>query len=102
MSNTQKHMHDLVAHSNSMLEQAKAGEWDNVTKAEQARQVLLNKLFSDKSSNGIPEINDTIEKIISINKKLEDLAIAARDKARMEMDNIKYGRRALNSYAEHI
>lgn len=104
MNNHQeKNMYDLVSHSTTMLEQAEAGQWDNVSKAEQARRQLLNKLFADPSSNtGVPEINATIEEIISINKKLEDLAIAARDKAKTEMDKITYGRRAVSNYASHI
>lgn len=99
----EKHMYDLVAHSNAMLDQAESGHWENVSKAERARRLLLNKLFADPSANaGVPEINETIEKIIAINRKLEDLAIAARDKAKLEMDKITYGRRAVNSYAKHI
>jgi hypothetical protein len=98
-----KQVDDLVGYNDEMLQHAEAGDWKNVALVEEHRRKLLNKLFSNTSMvEGIPEINKTIQKIIAINKKLETLACSARDDARTELEKIKEGRLAVNSYVQHV
>lgn len=93
----------IVDCSNEMLENAKSGKWDKVAKAEELRRSLLNKLFSNTStSESIMEVNDTIHKIIAINKKLEVLASDAREKTRVDMKSIREGRLAVNEYTQFV
>ena len=94
---------EVLTTSESMVEDAREGRWDNVARAEEKRRALLNRLFSNPVEiAGVPEINGIIEKIIFINKRLERLAIESREQTRMEMDKIRTGRKAVNSYSQHI
>ena len=93
----------IVDCSNEMLDNARSGKWKKVAKAEELRRHLLNKLFSSTVANeSVMEIDDTIHKIISINKKLEELACDAREKTRIDMKNIREGRLAVNEYAQFV
>ncbi len=101
--NTQNTMTELVNHSESMLNDARSGQWDKVARAEALRRELLNKLFSTSAvRNDIPEINHTIEQIIAINKKLEQITLAARDEARVDLLKVRESRLAVDSYVKHI
>ncbi len=96
-------VNEIVNQSEEMLTHAREGLWSKVAKAEEFRRALLHKLFSTSSDAAdIPEINKTIEQIIAINKKLEDIALAARDEASIDLQKVREGRLAVNSYVKHI
>jgi len=101
--NNSNPVYDIVGHSEDMLEHARAGKWEKVARAEAFRRKLLNKLFSTASSAAdIPEINKTIEQIIAINKKLEAIALAAREETRVDLKKVREGRLAVNTYVKYI
>lgn len=94
---------EIMNQSEQMLSHAREGRWSKVAKAEAFRRDLLNKLFSTSSDAAdIPEINKTIEQIIAINKKLEEIALAARDEASIDLQKVREGRLAVNTYVKHI
>ena len=94
---------EIVNQSEQMLSHAREGLWSKVAKAEAFRRDLLNKLFSTSADAAdIPEINKTIEQIIAINKKLEAIALAARDEASIDLQKVREGRLAVNSYVKHV
>ncbi len=94
---------DLVSHSEEMLDNARQGKWDKVARAESLRRQLLNRLFAtDGAAADIPEINKIISQVIAINRKLEQIALEAREEAGIDLRKVREGRLAVNSYVKHV
>jgi hypothetical protein len=95
-------MHELFSESRSMLENAESGAWDKVSRGEQRRRQLLNKLFSEPSENmDVKEVDRIIREVLLINNRLETLTTAACELAKSKSNKIVNGRHAVSQYAMH-
>lgn len=95
-------INDLLVHSHTMLQHAEAGEWELVVSDEERRREMIHACFS-KPSNiaNEPGIGHAIQELLRINDRLEQLTMAARDRARTEIRTIGTGRKAISAYAEN-
>jgi hypothetical protein len=97
-----KQLTNVIEYSETMLNEAKSGNWENVFKIEKQRSNALKELFSspftkdDKDDN-----NEKILQILNINKKLESLTTKARDDIRNQAGSINKSRHAVNMYAQN-
>ena len=97
-----KQLTDVIEYSETMLKEAKAGNWKNVFKVEKQRSNALKKLFSlPFTKNDKDESNEKILQILNINKKLEALTTKARDNIRNQAGSINKARQAVNRYAQN-
>jgi hypothetical protein len=102
MNDKYKQFSDVIEYSETMLKQAKAGNWENVFKIEKQRSNALNELFSPPFTNDDKdENNEKILQILNINKKLEALTTNARDDIRNQAGSINKSRHAVNMYAQN-
>jgi hypothetical protein len=97
-----KQLTNVIEYSETMLNEAKSGNWENVFKIEKQRSNALKELFSspftkdDKDDN-----NEKILQILNINKKLESLTTKARDDIRNKAGSTNKSRHAVNMYAQN-
>ena len=97
-----KQLKDAINCSETMLKNAEAGNWNSVMEIEVQRSELLEKLFATPHhGNNADEMDNKIRKIIDINKKLETIAISARDDSGQDIASINNGRRAVNVYIKN-
>lgn len=97
-----KQLKDVINCSETMLKNAEAGNWDSVMEIEVQRSELLEKLFATSHhDNNVDEMDSKIRKIIDINKKLETIAISARDDSGRHIASMNNGRRAVNVYMQN-
>lgn len=102
MNDISKQLQNVVMCSETMLKIAVAGDWKKVIDIEAQRSVLLDKLFSrSDAANNTADMDEKIRKIISINKKLEEITINAREATRKDIASICKGRNALNQYSKN-
>ena len=95
-------MTELLSRSQEMLKHAQAGEWEVVIEEEVQRRHLLEKFFSMPSNvKNLPGIAEAIREMLSLNEKLQKIAIKARKNANDEADAIFSGRRAVGAYAKN-
>ncbi len=97
-----KQLTDVIEYSETMLKEAKAGNWKNVFKVEKQRSNALKVIFSPPfTKNDKDESNEKILQILNINKKLEALTAKARDDIRNQTGSLNKGRHAVNMYAQN-
>jgi hypothetical protein len=101
-----KQLDDAIGCTEIMLKDAEAGNWDRVMDIEIQRSELLEKLFSTPNQNNsidnsVIDMDNKIQKIIDINKRLEAIAITARADSGQHIASINNGRRAVNAYVQH-
>ncbi len=102
MDTKNKQLKEAISCSETMLKDAEVGNWDRVMEIEVQRSELLKKLFSTShQGNDVIEMDDKIRKIIDINKRLEAIAIDARDDSGQHVASINNGRRAVDVYMQH-
>ena len=102
MNDKYKQFSDVIEYSETMLKEAKAGNWEDVFKVEKQRSHILKELFSPPfTKNDKDESNEKILQILNINKKLEALTTKARDDIRNRAGSINKGRHAVNMYAQN-
>ena len=102
MNSKTEQLKRVVEYSETMLENAQAGNWDSVIEIETQRGELLKKLFSGSpQDNNVAELDAEIRKIISINEKLEAITLNAREDARDDMASANKGRHAVDAYAQN-
>ena len=102
MNDKDKQFLDVIQYSQTMLEEAEAGNWETVFTVEKQRSRILKECFSppftkkDKDKN-----NGKILQILNINKKLEAMTSKARDDIRNQAGSINKGRHAVGMYAQN-
>ena len=102
MNNSSEQLLNALEHSETMLKDAEAGNWDKVIDMEVQRSELLNKLFSAPYGNdNIADMDNKIKRIIDINKKLEAVAANVRDNVANDITSINKGRHAVSLYAQN-
>lgn len=95
-------LQNAVKCSETMLKDAKAGNWEKVYEIEVQRSELLGKLFSSSNQEiNVDDMDDKIRKIIAINKKLEEITVKARANVHSDIISINKGRQAVNLYAQN-
>lgn len=95
-------LQNAINYSETMLKDARAGNWDKVSEIETQRSDLLKKLFSNASqSNTVEDMDDKIRKIIAINEKIEAITVAARDIVHNDISSMNKGRQAVNLYTQN-
>lgn len=103
MNIIRKQLQNALEHSEAMLKDAEAGNWDKVIEMEAQRSELLKKLFSSPyGRDNIADIDNKIGEIIDINNKLEAVVAKARDNAGNDITSINKGRRAVSLYTQNI
>lgn len=102
MNNKRNQLLGVIEHSEAMLKQAQAGNWENVFSFEEQRSNTLKKLFTQAfSQQDKDDNNEIILQILSINKKLEAITTKARDEIRNQAGSINKGRHAVGVYAQN-
>ncbi len=102
MNNKSKQLLNALEHSETMLKDAEAGNWDKVVGMETQRSELLKKLFSSPSADdNVADIDNKIKKIIDINNKLEAVVAKERDSAANDITSINKGRHAVSLYTQN-
>ena len=102
MNDKGKQFSDVIEYSETMLEEAEAGNWENVFAVEKQRSNTLKKCFSPPfTKNDKEENNEKILQILNINKKLEAITSKARDDIRNQAGSINKGRHAVSMYAQN-
>lgn len=102
-TNRSRQISDLLAKTRAALENARDGNWEQVISDEQQRRRMITELFSEPmDARDAQCYRDVIEEILQLNKKLEQIAAEARDRARLDADSISKGRRAVDVYSENI
>lgn len=103
MNNKSKQLQNAIGYSETMLKDAKAGNWDKVIDMQAQRSELLKELFSGTSGNdNTADIDNKICKIIDLNTKLEGVVANARDNAGNDITSINKGRQAVSLYTQNI
>lgn len=102
MNDKYKQLNDVVDDTQCMLDAAAAGNWDEVFCLEEKRGKKIQTVFS-LSFNNEEELqcNAMIQRIISLNKKLESLTVSARDEIAEQAGSINKGRHAVGVYAQN-
>ena len=102
MNNKSKQLLNALEYSETMLQDAKSGNWDKVIEMEVQRDELFKKLFSSPYGNdNVTDINNKINKIIDINNKIEAVVIHARNTTGSDLTLISKGRHAVNAYTQN-
>ena len=102
MNNKSKQLLNALEHSETMLKDAEAGNWDKVIDMETQRSELLKNLFSSSYGKAdIVDIDNKIKKIIDINNRLEAVVVNARDNTGNDITSINKGRHAVSLYAQN-
>lgn len=102
MNDKGKQFSDVIEYSETMLEEAEVGNWENVFAVEKQRSSTLKKCFSPPfTKNDKEENNEKIQQILNINKKLEAITSKARDNIRNQAGSINKGRHAVSMYAQN-
>ena len=97
-----KQLTDVIEYSETMLEEAEAGNWETVFTVERQRSQILKECFSPPfTKNDKDENNEKILQILNINKKLEAITSKARDDIRNQAGSINKGRHAVGMYAQN-
>lgn len=103
MNAKSKQLENAIEYTETMLLDAEVGNWDKVVEMESRRRELLEKVFASPYGNdNVAGINDKIRKIIDINKKLEIVAVKARNNTGDDVTSINKGRRAVDLYKQNI
>lgn len=99
VSNQAVKLSELLEHSHAMLERAEAGEWETVVSDEVIQRELIDALFSMTPSDTDEAVfRESLEEVLQINRKLETLAVQARDQVQGEVNTISAGRKAVQAY----
>jgi hypothetical protein len=102
MTYKNKQLLAVIDYSETMLKEAKAGNWENFASVETMRSNTLKKIFSLPFTETEKEkYNEKILKILNINKCLEAATIKARDEIRKQAGSINKGRHAVGMYAQN-
>ena len=102
MNDKDKQFLDVIQYSQTMLEEAEAGNWETVFTVEKQRSRILKECFSPPfTKNDKDEINKKILQILNINNKLEAITSKARDDIRNQAGSINKGRHAVGMYAQN-
>lgn len=84
----------LLALTREMFEQATAGDWDQLTKLEQTRLPLLNKIFAQGISGKV----ELAREVLALDEKTKKLAEAQMPILQQEILKMKSSGKASNAY----
>ena len=96
------HSVDLLSLTQAMLSAAEAGNWEEVGKIEVQRQLALKSLEDIISTReaeiSVDAVVKHIGEILSLNKRMIDLADQAKTELAKAMGGLHQGRKAVNAY----
>jgi len=102
-SNKDTLVSDLISRSRNMLAYAEAGEWEKVVKEEAEHRRLLEEFFAIPADvQKVPGVADAISEMLTLNERLQEIAISARKNAQDGAESISSGRRAIGAYAKNV
>ena len=99
MNNKEKKFEALtkvLSISQSMQQKADTESWDELIDLEQQRQPLLDSIFPIEYSDN--KFRIVLEKIIEINKQLEQQCLQAKGEVQQQLQNINGSKKALTAY----
>lgn len=92
----------LLNLSQSMLLQAKAGDWAEVMHTGSRRQRLLEAFFErSPSPQEACEVANVLRGMLQVNDEIETLALNSRTGLEENIGSIQQGRRAVQAYASN-
>lgn len=93
---------ELAKLNHNMLKNAEAGNWDKVIEAEKVRRSMLDTLYSSPGVENIPGVDTATREMVSINQRLEELAISAHKLVTTEVVSINKGQQAISTYEKYV
>jgi replicative DNA helicase len=85
--------------SRRMLQQAEAGEWEDVVRQEAQRRQLIEQAFPLSAElAAAPATAKTLEQIIHCDNRVMELGSRAQGEAKGMLSKLQKGRRATNAY----
>ncbi|PCJ88932.1 MAG: hypothetical protein COA54_01515 [Thiotrichaceae bacterium] len=93
----------VIDYSQTMLQEAESGNWENVFNIEEKRSELIKKIYSNPSTTDErANNNEQILEILVLNRQIEAMTSKARDKARDQTESINKGRQVIDAYAQNM
>jgi len=90
-------------HSQRMLNLAEQEKWDELSKLEAERSLILDSLFDHPSMPSLlAKVADTLRRIIAIDQKTMALGKIARQSLTSEMKLLNQGKRAVDAYLGNV
>jgi hypothetical protein len=85
--------------SRRMLQQAEAGDWEDVIRQEAERGRLIEQTFPlSQELAGLPSTAEILEQIIACDNQVMELGVQAQGEARGMLSKLQKGRRATQAY----
>ncbi|MCK4841121.1 MAG: flagellar protein FliT [Methylococcales bacterium] len=89
----------LVLMSQTMLEKAQTGEWDDVKELENERRVLLEQFFdADELTDEVATIQIGIQTIQQLDRRLMDLGQQKKIELSKLLQGFNQGKKAVKAY----
>ncbi len=90
---------DLVAMSERMLHEARAGRWDEVMDLQNERQHRFESFFAvPVSKSEAEQVAAGIRQILEFDRQVVDLGRRSMDELAGAMNDLRFGRRAQQAY----
>ena len=85
--------------SHRMLQQAQAGEWDDVLRDEEERRGVIEQAFPlSQALATAPSTAELLKRIIECDNRVMELGAKAQDEAKGMLTRLQKGRRATAAY----
>lgn len=94
-----RELEHLLELSQRLLQQAEAGEWQDVQQIEQQRRPLIHSYFESRPAATLPESDrERVREIIDLDRQVQHLAVACKDEISRHLKQLHQGRSAVAAY----
>jgi len=92
----------LIEFNIRMLKDAEAGDWEKVKASEAAREKMISSFYKNAEKHYHKDvISSATQELLSVNEKLKQLAIRAREETRSQLNDLSKGKAAIDAYNKH-
>ncbi len=82
-----------------MLKDAEAGNWERVKETENLREKMIGSFYKNAEKHYNKDvISSATHELLSVNEKLKQLAIRAREETRSQLNGLSKGKAAIDAY----
>jgi nicotinic acid mononucleotide adenylyltransferase len=92
----------IVTQTDTLMDLAEYGKWDELIELEEARAVLIERLFAKKPKIEPAKLAAGIQYILDKNKVLALFSQSHRDSIRLEMSEAKHVHNAVGAYLNTV
>lgn len=98
MSNDIQQLESIIADTNSLINLAEEGEWNQLLELEKSRDNAIQHLFKAQPNIDPKVLEEGLVYILNKNKILTQYSVSQCDSVRMEMSKAGHAHKAIDSY----